>query len=119
MIIKIAIIILFIALLFGCSDSGRATRFEQSESEKVIISTLPGTEDIYRSKYMSAGMTYEVIYIKAIVGGTGVSMPMQVINLTEDSLKVEQMKQYLEPSIGITYPDDSTFELHSHIPKNK
>jgi PBP1b-binding outer membrane lipoprotein LpoB len=92
MLIKIAIIVLLIALLFGCSDGGRATRYEQSDNEKVIISTLPGTEDIYRSKYMSAGMTYEVVYMKSIVGGTGIALQMQVINITLDSLSVNHFK---------------------------
>ena len=101
MLIKIAIIVLLVVLLFGCADSGSAytSKYEQSQ-DKVIISTMPGTENIYKSKYISAGMTYEVVYIKSTVygsGGNGISLQMNVINLTEDSLKVEQMRQYLEP----------------------
>lgn len=97
MIIKIAIIVFLIALLFGCSDGGDVKTPFQVSDENVSVS-LAGGEEVYRTKFIANGMTYEAVYVKRDQGmGNATSISLQLINLTLDSLKAEQTKLSLQP----------------------
>ncbi len=90
--IKIAIIIFLVILLFGCNDGGQSVIIHPIDEN--VSRSIQGS-DIYRHRYTSQGMTYEVVYLRETVGTTGIAMPMEVINVTKDSLRVEQIKRLL------------------------
>lgn len=93
MIIKIAIIILLVVLLFGCNDGGQSVIIHPVDEN--VSTSLQGS-DVYRHRYISQGMTYEVIYLRETIGTTGIVMPMEVINVTKDSLRVEQLRRTIK-----------------------
>lgn len=95
MLIKIAIIFLLIILVFGCNDGGSVTRYSDRvydqplSNEQTFKIEASGGERIYRGRYMSGGMVYEVVYLYT---NMKFSKRLNIVNITRDSLECEALR---------------------------